>query len=175
MNEFPERQIATTGSPTVPIDFLQSIFVAELIRPSRCLWVSSPWISDIELIDNRARQFGTLCPDWPATRIRLSRVFETLLERGGNLAIVVNESRHNDEFINRMQPLKRIYDSLLRMFRSPHLHEKGVVGDWFSLTGSMNLTYSGVYVHQEHLVYTCDPSLVAERRISFENRWGTDA
>lgn len=173
MNKPSERQIATTGSPIVPIDFLQSIFITELIHPSRRLWISSPWISDIELIDNRARQFGTLCPDWPAIRIRLSRFFETLLERRGNVVIIVNEAQHNDEFITRMKSLKRIYDLQTHIIRSLHLHEKGIVGDWFSLTGSMNLTYNGVYINQEHLVYTCDPSRVAERRLTFETRWGT--
>jgi phosphatidylserine/phosphatidylglycerophosphate/cardiolipin synthase-like enzyme len=174
MNKVLERQIATTGSPIVPIDFLQSIFIAELIHPSRRLWISSPWISDIELIDNRARQFGTLCPDWPATRIRLSRVFETILERGGNLVIIVNDAAHNDEFMSRMQPLERFYNSQVRLVRSSLLHEKGILGDWFSLAGSMNLTYRGVYINQEYLIYTCDSSRVAERRIAFENRWGTE-
>ncbi len=174
MNRLSERQIATSGLPIVPIDFLQSIFIAELIHPSRRFWISSPWISDIELIDNRARQFATLCPDWPAARIRLSRFLETLLERGGNLVIIVNDASHNDEFVTRMQPLERIYGSQVRIIRSPRLHEKGIVGDRFSLTGSMNLTYNGVYVNQEHLVYTCDRSRVAERRITFENRWGVE-
>ena len=77
MNPYRDREIATTGAPLVPFDFLQSLFVAELIRPSRRLWISSPWISDVEIVDNRARQFGTLCPDWPATRIRLTRVLES--------------------------------------------------------------------------------------------------
>lgn len=174
MNKVLERQIATTGSPIVPIDFLQSIFIIELIHPSRRLWISSPWISDIELIDNRACQFGTLCPDWPAAHIRLSRIFETLLERGGNLVIIVNNAPHNDEFVSRMQPLERFYNSQVRLIRSSLLHEKGIVGNWFSLAGSMNLTYHGVYINQEYLIYTCDPSRVAERRITFENRWGTE-
>ena len=174
MSTHYDRDIATTGSPVVPIDFLQSIFVAELIHPSRCLWISSPWISDIEMIDNRARQFGSLCPDWPATRIRLMQVLEALLERGAQIAIVVNDSPHNDEFVYRLEPLLRIYASNLRIMRSPVLHEKGIVGDWFSLTGSMNLTFNGVYVNQEHLSYTCNPERVAERRLGFQHRWGMD-
>ena len=38
--------------------------MAELLRPSTHLWIVSPWVSDVPLIDNRARQFGTLAPDW---------------------------------------------------------------------------------------------------------------
>ena len=169
-----DREIATTGSSIVPIDFLQSIFVAELIHPSRFLWISSPWISNIEIIDNRARQFGSLCPDWSATRIRLMEVLEALLERGAHITIVLNDAAHNDEFVARIQPLQRIYSSHLRIIRSPVLHEKGIVGDWFSLTGSMNLTYNGVYVNQEHLAYTCNPERVAERQLVFQHRWGIE-
>ncbi len=175
MNLRQDREIATTGSPLVPFDFLQSLFIAELLRPSGRLWISSPWISDVELVDNRARQFGTLCPDWPAARVRLSRVLESLLERGTSVTIVLNDSPHNDEFLERLQSLRRVYGDSLVVKRSATLHEKGIVGDWFSLSGSMNLTYNGVYVNEERLVYTCDPERVKERRVSLEYRWEHEA
>jgi len=123
------------------------------------------------MIDNRARQFGSLCPDWSASRIRLIQLLEALLERGAQITIIVNDSPHNNEFVSLIQPLCRIYASELRIIRSPELHEKGIVGDWFSLTGSMNLTYNGVYVNQEHLAFTCNRERVVERRLSFQHRW----
>ena len=35
-------------------ELLQSIFVAELIRPSRDLWIVSPWLNDIVVIADTA-------------------------------------------------------------------------------------------------------------------------
>jgi len=54
-------------------DLLQGLFAAELIHPSAKLWLFFAWITDIELLDNSARQFSALAPDWPATQIRLRK------------------------------------------------------------------------------------------------------
>ena len=173
MIEYFDRDIATMGSPRVPSDFLQSLFISELIRPSQRLWIVSAWVSDIELIDNQARQFSSLCPDWPATRIRLSVILATLLDRGSEVVLVMNDSRHNDGIASCMAQLAMVHGDRARVIRAANLHEKGIVGDRFSLAGSMNLTYNGVYVSEEHLNYTCDPSRVAERRNSLATRWST--
>ena len=169
--EYPDRDIATRGSALVPQDFLQSLFVAELLWPSQRLWISSPWISDVALIDNTARQFSSLNPDWPAARIRLSAVLEALLERGAEVILITNLSPHNEDFLARMTPLERLYGNRLRIIRTANLHEKGILGDTFTLNGSMNLTYSGVYSNEEYLIYRCDPARVAERRVTLEDRW----
>jgi phosphatidylserine/phosphatidylglycerophosphate/cardiolipin synthase-like enzyme len=171
MTSYPSRAIATVGSPLVPFDFLQSLFAAELLRPSSRLWISSPWVSDVEVVDNRARQFGSLCPDWPAARIRLSAVLATLLERGARIVLIVNEDKHNDDFVDKMRNLQEQYGNGLKIIRSANLHEKGIVGDHFRLTGSMNMTYRGVYVNEENLTYTSDPAEINERRITLEFRW----
>ena len=55
-------------------DLFQSLFAAELINPSPKLWLFFAWISDVEILDNSARQFAALEPDWPAAPIRLSQV-----------------------------------------------------------------------------------------------------
>lgn len=166
------REIAMTRSPRVPAELVQSIFVAELIRPSRQLWLSSPWISDIELIDNRARQFASLCPDWPSTWISLTRVLEALMMRGSAVTVVTNADSHNRRVCERIEELARTYPGQARAIVDESLHEKGIVGEWFSLSGSMNLTFHGIHVNQEHLIYTCDEARVTERRVGFELRWG---
>lgn len=171
MTQYFYRDIATMGAPHVPSDFLQSLVICELLRPSRRLWIASAWVSDIELVDNRARQFSSFCPDWPAAKIRLSTVLTTLLERGTDIVLVMNDSLHNDEIAGRMQALRLLHGDRVRVIRATNLHEKGIVGDRFSLAGSMNLTYNGVYVNEEHLTYTCDPARVAERRNALDTRW----
>ena len=41
-------------------DLLQMLFLSELLAPSRCLWLVSPWISDIPVIDNRIERLSRL-------------------------------------------------------------------------------------------------------------------
>jgi phosphatidylserine/phosphatidylglycerophosphate/cardiolipin synthase-like enzyme len=167
----PRRDIHATGLRSIASDFLQSLFVAEIIHPSRRLWISSPWLSDIEVIDNTARQFASLCPEWPAIRIRLSTVIRTLLERGADIVIIVNESPHNGDLMDRIAPLIQTHAGRLHTIADANVHEKGILGDRFTLNGSMNLTYGGVNINDELLIYRTDPETVAERRVALEYRW----
>jgi hypothetical protein len=41
------------------------------------------------------------------------------------------------------------------------MHEKGLIGDHFYLRGSMNFTYSGVNLNDEHVELTTEPEQVA--------------
>jgi phosphatidylserine/phosphatidylglycerophosphate/cardiolipin synthase-like enzyme len=155
----------------VPFDFLQSLFIAELVRPSARLWLSSPWISDVEVIDNSARQFSSLNPEWPARRIRLVEVLASLLDRGAAVVIIVNEDPHNDEFLERMALLTEQHPGRVTLIRVANIHEKGILGGYFTLNGSMNLTYNGFYINQEFLIYRTDPAVIAERRLTLEEHW----
>lgn len=172
MVSYPERDIATNVAGEVPLRLLQSIFSLEVLRPSRGFWLCSPWVSDIAVIDNRARQFATVAPDWPAAEIRLATVLETLVERGGRVTVIVNTSPHNDAFRERLAPLLDRFGGALRLRREALLHQKGMLGDHFVLDGSMNFTYHGVYRNEEHLIYRTDPAVVAARRLAYEERWG---
>ena len=44
-------------------ELLEGIFVAELLVPSESIWLVSPWISDIDILDNRCGQFSSASAD----------------------------------------------------------------------------------------------------------------
>ena len=56
-------------------DALQALFIGELLSPSTPLWIVTPWISDVVIVDNRAGRFAGLLPDMPTRMIRLADTF----------------------------------------------------------------------------------------------------
>ena len=165
------RDIYAARSNLVPAEFMQSLFVAELILPSSRIWISSPWINDIDLIDNTARQFAGLVPSWPSSWIRMSDVLGALLDRGTKVVIIANYDPRNAEFLSRIAILGEIHPGRVHAIRSAEVHEKGILSDSFTLDGSMNFTYRGVNISQAYLGYRCDQQSVQERRAVLEERW----
>ena len=167
--EYPSRDLASERSRDVPREILQSLFVAELLAPSRPLWILSPWISDVELIDNHGGRFSAIEPAWPSAWIRLPAILRGLADRGGRVVIVANRATHNDDFERRVHELG---DPALRFIRDESLHAKGIVGERFLIAGSMNLTYGGVRRNDEQLHYATDPERIHEWRVELEQKWG---
>lgn len=167
--DHPRRDLASRESLDMPYDILQSVFATELLAPSRPLWILSPWISDVELIDNRGGRFSGIEPSWPSAGIRLMSILHTVTARGGQVIIVVNRATHNDEFERRLQVLG---DPGIRFIRDELVHAKGIVGERFLVAGSMNLTYGGVHRNDEHIEYDTDPARIHEWRVELEQRWG---
>ena len=50
-----------TGAATIK-ELLQSMFIGELLQTGQEIWLVSPWISNVVLIDNRTGNFDTLNP-----------------------------------------------------------------------------------------------------------------
>ena len=167
----PSRDLHGPAQSRAVRDIFQSLFVAELINPSPTLWLFFAWISDVEILDNSARQIAALEPDWPAAPIRLSEVLRALLSRGVRVRLIIREHGHNDYFIARLEALKGRYGDLVQWAIEKSFHAKGLLGADYFLSGSMNLTLSGISVNGEHLVLRTDPAAVAEQAIELETRW----
>lgn len=167
----PYRDLHGPAQSRAVRDLFQTLFVAELIQPSPKLWLFFAWISDVEIIDNSAREFAALEPDWPAAPIRLSQLLRALLARGVQIRLVIREDGHNDYFIARLQTLKARYYDQIKWTVEKSFHAKGLLGADYFLSGSMNLTLNGISTNGEHLVLRTDPAAVAEQSIELESRW----
>lgn len=163
------RDIATYAPRRVVQRLLQTVLTGELIAPSPRIWLVSAWVSDIEVLDNQGREFSALQPEWPTASIPLAMVLEALADQGARIAVVMNEERHNNAFARRLEPL--VERGMARVYRSVSLHRKGMLGDGFVIEGSMNFTYRGMTMNDEHLIYRTDPAVVAERRLDYDNTW----
>src|SRR5205085_9641044 len=81
------RIIHTRASARQVPDLLQAVFTAELLCPSPCLWLVSPWVSDIPVLDNRTNGFLPFEPRWARTQVSLSQALGKLLELGTTIHV----------------------------------------------------------------------------------------
>lgn len=153
-------------------DLLQSIFIGELICPSRTIWLVSPWISDIPVIENTANQFLSLEPTFAGRKIRLSEIVIKLLAMGTTVCVVTRPDNHNQYFLRSLNSWLKGNQGNLILHEVEELHEKGLLGDFYYLAGSMNFTYNGITLNQESVHFHNDSQIVAENRIAFAYRWG---
>lgn len=169
--QHPSRDLHGPAQSRAVRDLFQSLFISELIHPSPKLWLFFAWISDVEIVDNSAREFAAVEPDWPAAPIRLSQLLRALLNRGVQIRLVIREDGHNDYFIARLQTLKARFGDQIKWTVEKSFHAKGLLGADYFLSGSMNLTLNGISINGEHLVLRTDPAAVAEQSIELESRW----
>jgi hypothetical protein len=152
-------------------DLLQSLFALETVRPSKPLWLLSAWVTDAPMLDNSARQFSAIDPEWHAGPILMSEALQTIVQRGGVVHIVTRPHDLNAPFIERMRSLQRSHSGRIKLLLEENFHDKGLVGDDYELAGSMNFTRAGININTEHVILRTDPSFVAERRLQLNARW----
>lgn len=168
----PSRQLHSTPRRYEIPDLLQTIFAAEMVAPSQRLWLVSPWISDIPVLNNQADAFTSLEPDWARQRVRLSQMLAWLVAHGSTIHVATRNVDHNHAFLEALRA--RTQDQQTHVHIADQLHEKGLLGDGFFLSGSMNFTHGGISTYEEVVHYFTAPEVVASSRIAFGKRWGDE-
>lgn len=170
------RSLRTTAfaSRVELADALQCVFVSEILVPSTPLWLVTPWISDVPIIDNRSGRFAGLIPALPERWIRLGEIIEQQLIRGGSLVVACRPDDHNRSFTDQVQRRAREIgrEQRVRVIRAPELHEKGILSATAFLSGSMNMTYNGLRKLEEVVHLTDESDAVARARAAYQDRWG---
>jgi len=165
----------TTGS-SVLNELLTHMFIAEFMKPSSEFWIISPWISDVNIIDNTSSNFDILNPDWKGRYIKLSEIIIKILSHGTNLHIITRHDQHNQTFINLIKN-KSIEEGLterLVIKQRDLIHSKGILSEHGCLSGSMNITISGLQFNEEKIDYITDPIVVNEELIYSKQYLGGD-
>jgi hypothetical protein len=169
------RQLRTTAIARREelADVLQTLFVAELLDPSSPIWLVTPWVSDVELLDNRIGQMNGLVPDLPPRWVRLGEVLTRMMTAGGSIVLATRGDAHNKQFTEQLQ--RRAVDAgvsgQLTIHFAPELHEKGILTKRFHLSGSMNLTFNGLRRLEESIQLSADRETLARVRHTYEDRW----
>jgi hypothetical protein len=178
------RNIYKRGESETLKTAIEHILAIELIQPSDSIWLVSPWISDLVVLDNRQYGYHQLVPEWPRGQIRLSNMFSTLLHRHGTQITVVTREpqpayresegdRVTRRFLEALQRRAPKNESL-RVTHKPVDkldHGKGLLTDRIFLHGSMNLTFSGVNINGEHVRITRDPDEISTAFVNFRAMW----
>lgn len=151
-------------------ELLQSMFVGEMLETGNRIWIVSPWIRNIILIDNRTGNFDTLSPEWGRKEVRMIDVLIGLMTKGTEVVLVTRDVEDNRSFLNalRYAVSEHGVTENLRITYDPNLHTKGVLLSRSLLTGSMNLTYYGLEINDEWIQFTIDPDDIATTRLEFE-------
>jgi phosphatidylserine/phosphatidylglycerophosphate/cardiolipin synthase-like enzyme len=153
-------------------ELIQQMLLAELLAPSNDrAWLVSPWISNVVLLDNRSAGFSTLNPNWGEREIRLIEILVYLMARGTPLAVATSYDTHNDPLLAALEDatVENGVAEMLTIVRRKTLHTKGILLPRGLLTGSMNLTYRGLEINDEHVVYDTTREPIAQARIAFES------
>jgi hypothetical protein len=159
-----------TGAATLR-ELLQTMFIAELLETRGRLWIVSPWVSNIVLIDNRTGNFDSLSPDWGRREVRLAEVLSALMARGSSVVLVTRGIDMNKAFVDAFedQAMRMGVEDQLKIVLRRELHTKGIVLSRSLLLGSMNLTFFGIEINDESIEFCVEAEDVAQARLEFES------
>lgn len=156
---------------------LQTILLAELVSPSKVIWLISPWVSDVAILDNRAGAYAGIEPTWGRRAITLVEALTALLSRGTRVVVATRPDPHNTRFAQRLESAARAIGCweqlLIHQDDRESLHEKGLVGDDYYVSGSMNFTESGIRLNDEAVKIELAEDAVAQVRLHFRQNYGT--
>lgn len=156
-------------------DLLSSLFAAELALPSRCLWLVSPWITDVDILDNTAGTYPDL-NRFGRRHIRLAEVLVALASARATVVIGTTSDNHNASFVHRIRSLARdfgVTDRIsIKIDATRRLHSKALTGDDYAVSGSMNITYNGINVREEQIELRTDDEYVSRARMDAYDRFG---
>lgn len=159
------RTITSFKNSTELLDCLISIFSLEIYRPSKEIYIVSPWISNCTIIDNSSRRFSSLFPFVSTKNIRLADILFAFVSNGSKVRIITTfENKETVEFVNLVR--NKIECRVLK-----DNHEKGMITDNYYLSGSMNFTYKGINVNSESVTVSSDESDIGKALVSIRSKW----
>jgi hypothetical protein len=172
----PSRDVWSHGSGSALHDLLSSALASLFMAPAGAepAYFSSPWMSDFPLFDNHYGDFVALFPELAdEPRIRFSDYLRQL-SRKRPVCIITVRNPSSEYFAK--SPAFHGSDGVCFRYAPETYHEKGVLTPAFYIEGSMNITYSGVYVRGEKITHHSgdEPALkakIGKAYLEFNRRW----
>ncbi|MGW1914962.1 phospholipase D-like domain-containing protein DpdK [Streptomyces sp. NPDC002076] len=147
---------------------LTAALMAEILNPSQHLWLVSPWITDVQVIDNSYGSYDALFGDVPPSMWRLSDAVLRIAGTGARVDVVTRPDPHNNAFLRRIEAAEL---DTLHVHRDSNVHEKTLCGQDWVLTGSMNFTVRGMAKNDELVTYKVGGPDAGQARLDLAQRW----
>ncbi|MBZ0264127.1 hypothetical protein K8I28_05620 [bacterium] len=174
----PSRDIHSRDGGKKVRDLLTSFISTILIggRSDRYIYLISPWISDFILFDNEFGQYRELFKNQSVYGENPHILFsQTLTELSfyTPIRIVTWPGERSDAFADKLKYANNIEIKIERVQRD---HQKGLLAENFYFEGSMNFTYSGIYLNSEKVIcsskyYPDGHKKILEAFLEFERIW----
>ena len=170
-NEHGKRTLTPSGSKLERSDLIHSLFALALAsEATERFWIDSPWITNAVVLSNGYGQFRGVFPDEGQREVRLVDYLAALQDKGTDVRVITREPSGNAELYDfRDQFMNRLGEQCIQI--DPLIHAKGIITDLYLVSGSMNLTYSGIRINGERLDITAEPSEIARSAHDFGVRW----
>jgi hypothetical protein len=169
------RDVWSHGSGQQLRDLLaSSLSTLLLLEGEKHAYFSSPWVSDFILFENHYGQFNALFPEFgDQTEIRFSDYLVCLAKKLP-VRIITTSSEVSVGFRSHLELRSSAH---IQVRTAPdEYHEKGILAPSFYIEGSMNITYSGVYVRGEKVTYHSarnpqGASKISAAYLEYDRRW----
>lgn len=159
------RVIRSHGGSQALKDCLISLFVTETAKPSREIFLISPYLSNTPIMNNEFGQYTDMFPLLEGKTVLLSDILKTMVWKGAKVRIICDPDR--EETRRFIQDL----NGKIECKRLANNHEKGLVTSHFYIHGSMNFTYRGININGEKINITTDVSEINQAIMSAQARW----
>ena len=167
--DLPPRTLRTGAKTGLSVDsLLAAALMAEMMSRSEELWLVSPWITDVRVIDNRHGSFDALFGETPPRAWRLSDALLCAAGAGSDVSVVARPDPHNEPFLRRLEAARL---DTLHVRRDADVHEKTLCGQEWLLTGSMNYTVRGMSRNDEAIIYKVGGPDAGQARLDLAQRW----
>jgi len=147
------------------LDTLVSFIALEAIKPSREIYIVSPWISNAPLINGVTQGLRDVFPFAITETIRLADVLGMFAWAGSKIRLICDPST------SRTQELLAILGTRVEYRALSDHHEKGFVTDNFYIHGSMNFTFNGIHINGECVRVTTDLPEISSALLAARSRW----
>jgi hypothetical protein len=172
----PRFDVWSHASGTTLQDLLRSSLASLLLAgpENRPAYFSSPWMSDFPLFPNRFCEFAGLIPEHADAGEMLFSQYLAQLSVQRPVRVIMVRNPTSTAFAARLAH-ERGRDLAIGYVPESY-HEKGLLTPLFYLEGSMNLTYSGVYVRDEKVSFHAGPEpaeirVIERAYLEFDRRW----
>lgn len=140
-------------------DMLQNLLVSEVMAPSKAVWIVSPWMRNVPVIDNRTGGFNWIDDLWANRVVYLLDWVEVMCNRGASVSLVTTSDEKDQDFLRsardaqtrvaRRSCLRLVEKMSVGQASSGGMHAKFLLTDRWAWQGSMNFTMPGLKTHQE--------------------------